>query len=147
MTTLSKKESLYPISAFEQLHTSGAGYDTLRYVSLPKLLGKESHTIMYFMGKTLAESIDFHTIDDIIFLFKQFGWGTLNIAKEKKKTTTFYLLDDSVVQKLQSPIEVDFRYEAGFLAKACSLIYGSEYECIEKVHKKIYQVEFTVVLT
>lgn len=142
-----KKEQLYQISAFEQLHTAGAGYDILRYVSLPKLLGKESHTILYFMGKSLAQTVEIHSTDDIIAMFKHFGWGTLNIIKEKNKLITFHLLDDAIVNKLRSPLEIDFRYEAGFLAEACAQIFNTECECTEKIHRKIYQIEFTVLFT
>lgn len=147
MTNLAKKEKQYPISAFDQLHTVGAGYDILRYVSLPKLLGKESHTIMYFMGKSLAETLEINSMSDIIAFFKQFGWGTLELVKEKKKSFTFHLLDDAIVQKLRSPLEIDFRYEAGFLAEACAQVFDIECECTEKIHEKVYQVEFTIIFT
>lgn len=147
MKELPTKKQLYPISAFEDLQSTGAGYDILRYISLPQLLGKESETIMYFLGKSLAQTIDIHTIDDVILLFKQLGWGSLDPVKEKKKSSTFHLLDDSIVQRLRSSLEVDFRYESGFLAGACEQIYGIECECIEKIHPKIFQVELTVIFT
>lgn len=147
MTVLPKNEKIYPISAFNKLHTEGAGYDILRYVSLPQLLGKESDAIMYFMGKTLAETLEINSTEDIIGLFKQFGWGNLDLVKEKKKSFTFLLLDDAIVQKLRSPLEIDFRYEAGFLAEAISRVFNVECECTEKIHSKVYQVEFTIIFT
>lgn len=147
MTKLPNKKQLQPISAFEDLQSTGAGYDILRYVSLPQLLGKESDTILYFMGKSLAQTMEIHSIDDIILLFKQFGWGALDPVKEKKKSSTFHLLDDSIVQKLTSSLDIDFRYESGFLAGACEQLYGIECECLEKIHHKIYQVEFTIIFT
>lgn len=144
---MSKKEPLHSITDFEQLHTTGASYDLLRYVSLPKLLGEESHTILYFMGKTLAQTISINSMDDIIASFKTFGWGTLEVIKEKNKYVTFHLLDDSIVHRLRSPFDIDFRYESGFLAEACERIYGVNCECTEKIHRKIYQVEFTIIFT
>src|SRR5699024_329236 len=147
MTKLPTKKQPHPISAFEDLQSNGAGYDILRYVSLPQLLGKESDTIMYFLGKSLSQTVEIHSIDDIILFFKQLGWGALDPVKEKRKSSTFHLLDDSIVQKLQSSLEIDFRYESGFLAGACEQLYGTECECIEKIHHKIYQVEFTIIFT
>lgn len=147
MIPMSKKEKTYPIPIFEQLHTPGAGYDVLRYVSLPELLGKESDTILYFMGKNLARLTEIHTVDDIILYFKHFGWGTLEVVKQKKKSMTLHLLDDSIAQRLQSPFDIEFRYESGFLAQAMQKTFGVECECLEEIQSKIYQVEFTIVFT
>ncbi len=144
---MSKREKKYPPSTFEQLHTAGAGYDVLRYISLPELLGKESETILYFMGKNLARTMDIESTNDIITYFNQFGWGTLELIKEKKKMITFHLLDDAIVHRLRSPLDIEFRYESGFLAEAIERVYQMECECVEKIHHKIYQVEFTIVFT
>lgn len=144
---MSKRKKIYPLTIFEQLHTAGAGYDVLRYISLPELLGKESDTILYFMGKTLARKMDIQSVEDIIAYYKQFGWGTLDLIKEKKNSITFHLLDDAIVHRLRSPFDIEFRYESGFLAEAIEQVYQAECECVEKIHAKIYQVEFTIVFT
>lgn len=142
---MTKEQNKLSISLLHELKTSGAGYDVLRYISLPKLLGTEASTLLYFMGKDLARSFEIQSYDDIYEIADQLGWGKIELVKEKKHTLTFTLMADAVVYRLNAPINVDFRLEAGFLAKAVSMIKGNQYECSEKVNKKIYQVEFKVV--
>lgn len=147
MTIMTKELNQLSISLLQELQTSGAGYDVLRYISLPKLLGTEASTLLYFMGKDLARSFDIQSYQDIYEIATQLGWGKMELVKEKKHSLTFTLMADAVVYRLNAPINVDFRLEAGFLAKAVSMIKGKEYECSEKINKKIYQVEFKVVST
>ncbi len=144
---MTKELNQLSISLLQELQTSGAGYDVLRYISLPKLLGTEASTLLYFMGKDLARSFDIQSYQDIYEIATQLGWGKMELVKEKKHSLTFTLMADAVVYRLNAPINVDFRLEAGFLAKAVSMIKGKEYECSEKINKKIYQVEFKVVST
>lgn len=147
MTIMTKELNQLSISLLQELQTSGAGYDVLRYISLPKLLGTEASTLLYFMGKDLARSFDIQSYQDIYEIATQLGWGKMELVKEKKHSLTFTLMADAVVYRLNAPINVDFRLEAGFLAKAVSMLKGKEYECSEKINKKIYQVEFKVVST
>lgn len=144
---MTKELNQLSISLLQELQTSGAGYDVLRYIILPKLLGTEASTLLYFMGKDLARSFDIQSYQDIYEIATQLGWGKMELVKEKKHSLTFTLMADAVVYRLNAPINVDFRLEAGFLAKAVSMIKGKEYECSEKINKKIYQVEFKVVST
>lgn len=144
---MTKELNQLSISLLQELQTSGAGYDVLRYISLPKLLGTEASTLLYFMGKDLARSFDIQSYQDIYEIATQLGWGKMELVKEKKHSLTFTLMADAVVYRLNAPINVDFRLEAGFLAKAVSMLKGKEYECSEKINKKIYQVEFKVVST
>lgn len=147
MTSMSKTQPLLPISQLEDLHTAGAGYDILRYVTLPDLLGSESETLLYFMGRSLARKIDIQAIEDIYYTFESMGWGRLELIKEKKKELTFQLMSDSVVQRLQAPFETEFRLEAGFLAEAIQLLENVTCECTEEINHKIHQVEFSVLFT
>ncbi|WP_337020299.1 YslB family protein, partial [Oceanobacillus massiliensis] len=129
------------------LHTTGAGYDILRDVGLPELLGQEKDTLSYFMGKSLARKFDMKTLEDIYLMFEKMGWGKLELVKQKKKEFIFHLLSDSVVLRLKAPFEVDIRLEAGFLAESVQLTEGIECECVEEINHRINQVEFTVVFT
>src|SRR5699024_12619471 len=89
MTKLPTKKQPHPISAFEDLQSNGAGYDILRYVSLPQLLGKESDTIMYFMGKSLSQTVEISSISDIILLSYDPGWRALDLVKTTRKYRRF----------------------------------------------------------
>ncbi|MBU5265646.1 DUF2507 domain-containing protein [Virgibacillus proomii] len=142
-----KQDTSISVKELENLHTAGAGYDILRYVSLPELLGKESHTLLYFMGRKLARKFHKETTEDIVHIFAHLGWGNLELVKLKKKEMTFQLMADSVVQRLKAPFPADFRLEAGFLAESLQQIQKRECECIESIHSRIHQVEFKVIFS
>ena|SRR5690625_4990397 len=112
-----KSQNKLSISLLEELHTEGAGYDILRYISLPNLFGSEADTILYFMGKNLARSFDIQMIEDIFEVSEKLGWGKIELLKEKKNSLVFSLMADAVFRRLQAPLNVDFRLEAGFLAE------------------------------
>lgn len=147
MTALPKKQANISLSLLDELHTAGAGYDVLRYISLPDLLGTEANTLLYFMGKNLARSFAINSFEDIYQIVDKLGWGKLELVKEKKKSFTFQLMADAVFLRLQASVDIDFRLEAGFLAEAIEQLYGSECECNEKINHKVHQVEFMVYYT
>lgn len=147
MSQKQRKQNKIPLSTLEELHTSGAGYDVLRYMCLPEVFGTEKDTLLYFTGRNLARKFDIKTVEDICFIFKKLGWGRLELSKETKKNMLFHLLDDAVVYRLLAPFDADFRLEAGFLSQAIEDIHGRYCECTEEIHTKIHQVEFNVFYT
>lgn len=144
---MSKEQELIPITLLENMQTSGAGHDMLRYIGLPDLLGAEAKTLLYFMGKSLARKLAIQSMDDIYYVYEKLGWGKLELVKEKRKELIFHLMADSVAQRLNAPFDIEFRYEAGFLAEAMQILKDETYECTEEIHKKIHMVEFSVVMT
>lgn len=142
---MSEKKNKLSTSLLNQLHTSGAGYDILRYISLPNLLGTEADTILYFMGKELARSFDIQSFEDIYVVSEKLGWGKMELFKKRKNSLIFTLMADAIFQRLKAPLNLDFRLEAGFLAEAVSMISETDCECSEKINHKIYQVQFKVV--
>src|SRR5699024_5047920 len=113
-----KKLEPFSLSMLENLHTPGAGYDILRYISLPDLLGKESSTILYFMGKNIARKFEFETLEDIYYFFQQIGYVNLELNKERRKELIFHLLSDSVVDRKQAPYQADIKIEVDFLSES-----------------------------
>lgn len=147
MTSMSKKHKPLSLTLLNELHTAGAGYDVLRYISLPDLFGAEAHTIFYFMGKDLARSLNISSAEELYYAADKLGWGRLELVKEKKRSLTFNLMADAVFHRLQASFDVDFRLEAGFIAEAVYMINGIECECTETINAKIHQVEFKVYYT
>ncbi|HEY4601134.1 MAG TPA: YslB family protein [Cerasibacillus sp.] len=141
------KEEKLSVSVLENVQTSGAGYDVLRYIGLADLLGTEKDTIIYFMGKNMARKFAITTLGDVIYFFDQMGWGKLELMKEKRNRVLFSLLADSVAQRLHTKIKTDFLMEAGFLAEAMQQLKEIECECTVKTHDRIGKVEFTVFYT
>ncbi|HLR42672.1 MAG TPA: DUF2507 domain-containing protein [Pseudogracilibacillus sp.] len=141
-----QKEEL-PLHVIEQLSSETIGYDILKYVSLPNVFGAEKEAIMYYVGRDLARNIEMRSMDDLLYLFDKFRWGKLELIKQKKNEMTFHLMSDDIVHRLRSPLEVDFRLEAGFLAEAIQRLYERHSECTEKVNEKLYRVQFKVIFT
>lgn len=142
-----QKQSIFTISEFAELHTEGAGYDILRHLCLPELLGDESSSILYFMGRSLARRIDINSMEEIVSAFDVFGWGKLDLVKEKRKELIFQLMSDAVVRRLESPFDIEFRLEAGFLAEAIQAMKQTDCECTETINRRIGQIEFSVIYT
>ncbi|UJL45000.1 YslB family protein [Virgibacillus sp. NKC19-16] len=142
---MAQKQETFSVSQLDELHTAGAGYDVLRYISLPEVLGRESNTLLYFMGRNLARKLDIKALEDIYYIFDKLGWGNLELIKEKRKELVFHLMADAVVQRLNASFDTEFRLESGFLAESIQMINERECECVEAVNHKIHQIEFTVV--
>jgi predicted hydrocarbon binding protein len=147
MTPMSKTQQLLPISQLEDLYTAGAGYDIIRYVTLPELLGTEAKTLLYFMGRNLARNFDIQGTEDIYYTFDKMGWGKLELVKEKRKENVFQLMSDSIVRRIQASFDIEFYLEAGFLAEATQQLEKVDCECTTEINSKIMQVEFSVFLT
>jgi len=144
--TYMDKEQL-KLHTIDQLSSETIGYDILKYVCLPNMLGTEKDAILYFSGRDLARNIEITSLDDLIYLFEKFRWGKLELVKQKKHELIFHLMSDDIVHRLRSPLDVDFRMEAGFIAEMIQRIYGRHCEAAEKVNEKLYRVQFQVVFT
>ncbi|WP_240335349.1 YslB family protein [Paraliobacillus sediminis] len=131
----------------EQLQTTGSGYDLLRYVCLPDLLGKDATTILYVLGKNIARQIEWQTFDQVVAFFNKTGWGTLADIKQKRSEHIFELTGEAITQRMKSDIVVDYRLEAGFLAEAFQQIKGQACECSEEIYPKKNIVAFHILYT
>lgn len=143
---MTSNQGQIPNSLLDELHTSGAGYDILRYIALPELFGDQANTLLYFTGKNIARKFTLQSINDILLAFEKIGWGKLELIKSSKKSLTFHLMADSVAYRLLAPFDTEFRLEAGFLAESIQMIENIDCECVEEIHKRIHQVEFKVYL-
>lgn len=137
-------EKIIPLSYFNDLPEHTRGQDVLRYISMPALLGEEKDTIMYFIGRDLARRIEIKKLDDIIFLFKKFNWGALELIKERKWELEFHVMSDDVAQRMTSNFDIEYRLEAGFLAEAITKVMNRPCECIETINERLYRVELKV---
>ncbi|KAB8138190.1 DUF2507 domain-containing protein [Gracilibacillus oryzae] len=125
------------------LHITGSGYDLIRYIGLPDMLGKESHLILYVMGKNLAEKSDWVSQEEVIEFFRHVGWGELQLMKEKRRGLIFQLSGEVVDARIETIEDIEFRLEAGFLAYVMEQLLNKECECIAEVKKD--GVEFHVI--
>ena len=126
------------------IETTGSGYDLLRYVALPDLLGKDAPIILYVMGKNLARAQAFESIEQIADFFKKAGWGSLEHIKEKRAEDIFKLQTRVISGRHQLKIETDYRLEAGFLAAAMEQIRSFQCECTDEEKPRKNFVELRV---
>lgn len=123
------------------------GNDVLRYICLPDLLGKDSSTVLYIMGKNLARKIQPESVEAIIEYFQLFNWGNLHQIKEKRREVYFELSGTAVEQRFKLLDEVDYRLEAGFLAESMEQMNKLACECFTDVKPKKKLVQFNAVYT
>lgn len=135
----------WSITTLDQFPANSIGHDVLRYVALPELVGGEKDPLLYFIGKNIARNFDIQSMDDLVYFFHVTKWGQLDFVKEKKNEFTFHLMSDEVAQRIQSPIDIDFRLEAGFLAEALFALTGRSCECFDSINEKLYRAEFKAV--
>jgi len=141
------EKEVLSLHEIDQLSSETIGYDILKYVSLPNIFGSEKDAIMYYVGRDLARHIEIRSSDDLLYLFDKFRWGKLEIIKQKKHEFVFHLMSDDIVHRLRSPLDIDFRLEAGFLAEAMQILFERPCECTEKVNEKLYRVQFRAIFT
>lgn len=117
------------------------GYELLREVLIPELLGEESRSIMYWAGKRLARKYPLPTIDEVISFFEKAGWGKLTIKSQKKNEMVFELESELINKRFELHPNPSFQLEAGFIAEQIELMnqYVTEtYEEIKRRSKKVF---------
>ncbi|QTN00007.1 DUF2507 domain-containing protein [Sediminibacillus dalangtanensis] len=145
---MGKNRELTDETTLDFLHTSGAGYDILRYICLPDLLGKDAPPILYIMGKNLARKMQVGSMEDIVNFFEKLGWGNLQLIKEKRREMIWELTAEQINARQQAHLpEVEYRLEAGFLAESIQQIKGLPCEGIEEIKPKNNSVQFSIVYT
>lgn len=120
------------------------GYELLREVLLPELLGKDTSTILYWAGKTLARKYPLQDMNDIIVFFQQAGWGKLSVKEESKDDLELELTSELISQRFKLKKEPLFQLEAGFLAQQIETQRKVTTEAYEHPKKRADKVVFTV---
>ncbi len=128
-----KKTNIATVLA--NLQTTSSGYDLIRYIGLPDMLGQESDQILYVMGKNLARQAECMTIEEIQEFFQHVGWGELILSQEKRRGYLFELSGDIIKARLQTLKEIDFHLESGFLAETIYQISDKACESVAEINK------------
>ena len=115
-------------------HTS-SGYDLLRYVGLPDMLGKDAGIILYVLGKNLARKAECESFEELFEFFLHSGWGELQLVHEKRKKYIFELSGDIIQSRLATFENIDFQIELGFIAETITRITDTSCECTSEIKK------------
>lgn len=133
-----------------QIHTdepaniSIFGYELVREILIPEILGKDTPEILYWAGKRLARKFPLSDYDQLVDFFINASWGQLTIKQESKNQIEFELASPLLVSRIKSKAENFFQLEAGFLAQQIELQKEAIAETFEHPAKRSNIVHFTV---
>ena len=120
------------------------GYELIREILLPEILGKDTPEILYWAGKRLARKYPLDDYDKVIDFFEKASWGRLELKNETKNEMEFELNSPLIVSRVKTKAEQFFQLEAGFLAQQIELQKQVITETFEHPVKKSNKVRFTV---
>lgn len=132
------------MNAAEPRTISIFGYELIREILLPEILGKDTPEILYWAGKRLARKFPLSDFDQVIEFFANASWGQLEIKRESKNEMEIELTSPLIVSRVKSKAEHFFQLEAGFLAQQIELQKEAIAETFEHPDKKSNKVQFTV---
>ncbi|MRX71808.1 DUF2507 domain-containing protein [Bacillus lacus] len=121
------------------------GYELLREVLIPDILGKDHASMLYWAGKSLARKFPMESLEDVSGFFEQAGWGSLQLLSKKKNELEFELSGEFVLSRLQSAKEAEFQLEAGFLAQQVEFLTKQLTEAFEQPRKKHKKITFRIL--
>ncbi|MGD6774286.1 YslB family protein [Sutcliffiella horikoshii] len=112
------------------------GYELIRDMLLPDLLGKDHTQVIYWAGKQLARKFTIDTQEGIGQFFKEAGWGELELLEQNKYEVKYVIRGEMVTRRLDLNKDATFQLEAGFLAEQIQRLKGKTAEAIEEQKKK-----------
>ncbi|MGV3466421.1 MAG: YslB family protein [Heyndrickxia sp.] len=124
----------------EQLIIPAFGYELIREVLIPELLGKETPEILYWAGKHLARKFPLVSMDEVISFFEEAGWGYLKVLKEEKHGMEFEITSPLISRHLKLKTDGCYKLEAGFLAEQIQMLKKVRTEAYEEVMRKTQSV-------
>lgn len=120
------------------------GYELIRDVLLPELLGKDAPEILYWAGKRLARKYPLGSMEEIKRFFLDAEWGLLEIKEEKRSEMVLELAGELISARLKNDRNLSFQLEAGFLAQQLESQKNLTAEAFEHPTKRSGKIQFTV---
>jgi len=128
----------------EQLTIPAFGYELVRDILIPEILGKETPDILYWAGKHLARKFPLVSTEEIISFFNKAGWGQLSLCKEDKYRAEFELTSPIISKQFDMNKHSCFKLEAGFLAEQYQNQKKMITEATEELVKRGQKIKFLV---
>ncbi|WP_253958013.1 YslB family protein [Metabacillus halosaccharovorans] len=120
------------------------GFELLREVLIPDLLGQDFPQMLYWAGKGLARKYPVTSLDELANFFAVAGWGDLVLLHKKKNEMEFELSGELISNRFKKVNECTFQLEAGFIAEQLQMMNNQITETYEQVKKRANKVVFTV---
>ncbi|MBT2643047.1 YslB family protein [Bacillus sp. ISL-41] len=128
----------------EPMAVTAFGYELIREILLPELLGKDTPEILYWAGKRLARKYPLSTLDETFRFFQDAGWGALTIKEESRREMMLELSSELISSRLKNNPNTTFQLEAGFIAQQMEQQKKVTAEAFEHPNKKSSKILFTV---
>ncbi|SCC20182.1 Protein of unknown function [Fictibacillus enclensis] len=119
------------------------GYELLKNILLPELLGKEERNILYWAGRSLARKFPLSSTEELVHFFAEAGWGSLIIAEMNKNEMILELSSPLIDKRFELQENPTFGLEAGFIAEQVQ----NQRKCISETYetvKRKNKIQFTV---
>ncbi|MCM3002733.1 YslB family protein [Priestia koreensis] len=119
------------------------GYQLIRDVLLPDLLGKDTEQILYWAGKNIARKHPVETPEEIVMFFIRTGWGALSLLKQDKNEMELEISGPMVEKRLKENKGCSFHLEAGFIAQQIQ----QQNQCVAEAYLTLKERAHKVMIT
>ena len=141
---MNKQLEIVQLEELKDRQIPAFGFELLREVLLPDLLGRDLPQILYWAGKGLARKHPVNSIEELFEFFKIAGWGNLALLHNKKNEMEFELSGEFISLRFKKANAPTFQLEAGFLAEQLQMMNNYITETYEQEKKRANKVIFTV---
>lgn len=142
---MAMKKELPRIEQYSGEEMPTFGYELLRSVLIPELLGEDIGAILYWSGRKLARKYPFNTLEDVIVFYEKAGWGHLEEVESSRGKIRFELSSDLITARLIDDQNATFTLESGFLAEQLQNIKGFNTESYTEIkHGRNKKVSFLI---
>ncbi|PMC37106.1 DUF2507 domain-containing protein [Bacillus sp. UMB0899] len=142
--TVNKQTVVLNTDELKHIQLPAFGFELLREVLIPDLLGQDFPQMLYWAGKGLARKYPVTSLDELTNFFEVAGWGNLVLLHNKKNEMEFELSGDLISIRFKKANEFTFQLEAGFIAEQLQMMNNHITETYEQVKKRANKVVFTV---
>lgn len=132
---MSKKNAKPEMNEWQDTYVPAFGYELLRDVVIPELLGAEEYPVLYWAGRNLARKYPVYSIETLSEFFEHAGWGTLSVHKHRKHQVVFCLQPEYTKAHLPADKERCFAMETGFIAQQIQYLQEHPADAYEKIKK------------
>ncbi|WP_445489571.1 YslB family protein [Niallia sp. 03133] len=128
----------------EPLTVPAYGYELIREILIPDLLGRDTPELLYWAGKRIARMFPLENVEDARLFFEKAGWGTLEVSKQSKHEIEYTLTSRLIEKRLKEKGKCSFQLEAGYLAQQHELVKKIIAEAFEDPKRRGKKITITV---
>lgn len=143
MSNLTSVEEKIQVEA-DPLTVPAYGYELIREVLIPELLGRDTPDLLYWAGKRIARLFPLTAIEEAYVFFQKVGWGNLEVVKQTKNEIIYQLSSELIEKRLKEKGKCTFQLEAGYIAQQYEQTKKVIAEAFEDPKRKDYKVTITV---